>query len=117
MRIWDVPPAQLCPAHLLGEHRELHAVWTILSQGKTGYRNHPETQRWIGKQAALYRRHAELVSEMKRRGYTHRSPLDPDLATGASEQTVLLDSLERQRELLRTKSCACYDAQPPDPST
>jgi hypothetical protein len=117
MRIWDVPPAQLCQAHLLGEHRELHAVWTILTQGKTGYRQHPETRRWIGKQAALYRRHAELVSEMQRRGYTHRSPLDPALAIGESEQTVLLDSLERQRELLRTKICACYQGEAPDRST
>jgi Pyrimidine dimer DNA glycosylase len=117
MRIWDVPLLQLCPAHLLGEHRELHAVWTILTQGKTGYRQHPETRRWVGKQAALYRRHTELVFEMQRRGYTHRSPLDPALAVGESEQTVFLDSLERQRELLRAKSCACYPSQATDQST
>ncbi|HEX6642404.1 MAG TPA: pyrimidine dimer DNA glycosylase/endonuclease V, partial [Thermoanaerobaculia bacterium] len=38
MRIWDVDPAELCRAHLLGEHRELHAIWTILTQDRRGYR-------------------------------------------------------------------------------
>ena len=32
MRVWDVSPKELCRAHLLGEHRELHAIWTILTQ-------------------------------------------------------------------------------------
>lgn len=26
MRIWDLPPEQLCRAHLLGEHGEPHTV-------------------------------------------------------------------------------------------
>ena len=76
MRIWDLEPACLCRSHLLGEHRELHAVWAILTQDKRGYRHHPETRRWEGKLAALYRRHEALVAEMTRRGYRHASPLD-----------------------------------------
>ena len=64
MRIWDVDPALLCRSHLLGEHRELHAIWTILSEDRRGYRSHPETIRWEGKLAALSRRHDELVAEM-----------------------------------------------------
>ncbi len=32
MRIWDIPPKLLCRNHLLGEHRELHAIWSILTQ-------------------------------------------------------------------------------------
>jgi hypothetical protein len=46
MRIWDIPPRALCRQHLLGEHRELHAVWAVLTQGKSGYSRHPETLRW-----------------------------------------------------------------------
>jgi Pyrimidine dimer DNA glycosylase len=108
MRVWDVPPEELCRVHLLGEHRELHALWTILTRNKTGYRNHPETERWAGKQAALFIRHEELASEMMRRGYLHRSDLEAKLAVGDKVQTEFVDSVERQRQLLASKPCGCY---------
>ena len=107
MRIWDVSPSILCRAHLLGEHRELHAIWTVLTQEKSGYARHPETIRWRGKLAALYLRHDALVEEMTRRGYTHASPLDPLLATGDAVQTDFVDAPERQLEILREKGCDC----------
>ncbi|MGC9308655.1 MAG: pyrimidine dimer DNA glycosylase/endonuclease V [Thermoplasmatota archaeon] len=107
MRIWDVPPAELCRLHLLGEHRELHAIWSILVNDKKGYRNHPEVQRWQGKRAALYRRHAMLVEEMRRRGYRHCSPLDSSEATGEVTQDCYVDTLAVQRRLLRDKPCDC----------
>jgi hypothetical protein len=107
MRIWDIEPSWLCRAHLLGEHRELHAVWTILTEGKQGYSRHPEVLRWRGKLAALYARHEGLVAEMSRRGYRHQSPLDPALATGADRQDELLISGDEQRALLVAKPCDC----------
>jgi hypothetical protein len=107
VRIWDLPPSILCRAHLLGEHRELHAIWTVLVERKSGYANHPETIRWCGKLAALYQRHEALVAEMTRRGYQHASPLDPAQATGSAVQDEFVDSPERQRELLRAKGCDC----------
>ena len=107
MRIWDVPPGILCRQHLLGEHRELHAVWTILAEGKNGYSAHPETTRWRGKLAALYARHEALVGEMERRGYRHRSPLDPSLATGSPTQDAFVDPVPRQYQILSGKGCAC----------
>ena len=107
MRIWDVDPARLCRQHLLGEHRELHGLWNILVQNKTGYSRHPETLRWAGKLAALYRRHEALVAELGQRGYTHASPLDPQYATGSAVQDVFIDSPERQLHILREKPCAC----------
>ena len=93
---------------MLGEHRELHALWTILTTDKKGYRNHPETKRWIGKCAALYHRHDEQVAEMQRRGYIHVSPLDQTLATGGSMQDDFVNTIAEQVELLKRKSCACY---------
>lgn len=108
MRIWDIPPDELCRRHLLGEHRELHAVWIIITTGKKGYSRHPETKRWIGKLAALYRRHEELVREMKIRKYKHYSGLDKRSATGKPEQDTLLSSLDEQRKILREKKCMCY---------
>lgn len=108
MRIWDVKPSDLCRIHLLGEHRELHAIWTILTQNKKGYINHPETKRWMGKLGALYERHEEEVEEMKRRGYSHSSPLDKSLATGTKVQTDFVNTVDEQKEILKNKNCECY---------
>lgn len=107
MRIWDIPPAELCRSHLLGEHRELHGLWNIITLDKRGYGRHPETLRWVGKRAALFARHEALVTEMARRGYAHRSPLDRALADGLDRQDDYIDPPARQREILRAKPCAC----------
>lgn len=107
MRIWDVSPRKLCNKHLFGEHRELHAIWSILVNNKKGYRNHPETKRWVGKQAALYERHEKLVKEILSRGYKHQSPLDKKKATGLPRQNLLIDSKVKQHILLSHKDCDC----------
>ncbi len=110
MRVWDVDARLLCRKHLLGEHRELHGLWNIITKhGRVGgYANHPETRRWVGKAAALYKRHEELVAEMTRRGYRHNSPLDRRLADGDARQDALLHTVEEQREILRAKPCECF---------
>ena len=107
MRIWDIPPSRLCREHLLGEHRELHAIWSILVHNKKGYSRHPETLRWRGKLAALYLRHGKLVYEMKRRGYVHKSPLDSKLAKGNKIQNAFVDSRKIQIKKLKMKKCGC----------
>ena len=111
MRIWDIPAKQLCRQHLLGEHRELHGLWNILTLGKRGYSLHPETLRWVGKLAALYERHEALVTEMERRGYVHHSPLDKKLAKGKRVQDEFIASTREQRKLLREKGCDCSLSQ------
>lgn len=107
MRIWDIPPEKLCRNHLLGEHRELHALWSILTQGKRGYSKHPETMRWKGKRKALYLRHEALVKEMAVRRYRHHSPLTAQLAIGTAKQDAYVDSCEEQIGILRRKGCDC----------
>ena len=107
MRIWDLDPGKICNNHLLGEHRELHAIWSIILNNKKGYMNHPEVKRWRGKLKALYSRHDLLVKEMDRRGFKHSSPLDKKLAKGKSKQDVLIDSLKDQKRILREKDCLC----------
>ncbi len=107
MRIWDIPPDKLCQNHLLGEHSELHAIWSILTKGKKGFAHHPETLRWRGKLKALYLRHEKIVEEMKKRGFNHKSPLNIDFATGKSVQKNMVDSIEDQIELLKSKKCKC----------
>jgi hypothetical protein len=107
MRIWDLPPEKLCRSHLLGEHRELHAIWNILTEGKKGYRKHPETKRWEGKLAALYNRHEELVSEIENREYNHKSPLKKDKVSGDIVQDKRVNTIEQQIEILKKKGCNC----------
>lgn len=108
MRIWDIQPKYLCQQHLLGEHRELHAVWTVITKNKKGYSQHPETKRWIGKLAALYHRHKQLVREMEKRGYNHQSPLPEKLARGSKRQYAYIDTLTNQKKLLTAKPCTCH---------
>ena len=98
---------RLCDQHLLGEHRELHAIWTVLTEGKRGYARHPETLRWRGRLAALYARHEQEVAEMGRRGFRHASPLDPALATGSAHQSELVDPVQAQLARLAERGCAC----------
>lgn len=107
MRIWDVSPNKLCRNHLLGEHRELHAIWAIITENKKGYSLHPETVRWKGKLNALYIRHEELVKEMIRRKYIHKSPLDKRKATGKAKQDVFVDTKIEQIRIIKQKRCSC----------
>ncbi|MEM3064045.1 MAG: pyrimidine dimer DNA glycosylase/endonuclease V [Candidatus Nitrosotenuis sp.] len=107
MRVWDVPPSVLCKNHLLGEHREIHAIWSILTTGKRGYLHHPETIRWKGKLNALYLRHSMIADEMIRRGYEHKSPLDRKFASGSKTQTEFVDPPQKQIKILRRKNCDC----------
>lgn len=107
MRIWDIPPDKLCRNHLLGEHSELHAIWSILTKGKKGFAHHPETLRWRGKLKALYLTHEKIVQEMKKRGFNHKSPLNSDLVIGKSVQKDVIDSIEDQIGLLKSKKCKC----------
>jgi len=109
MRVWDIQPKYLCRKHLLGEHRELHGLWNILTKhkGSGGYSRHPETLRWVGKQKALYFRHQELVEEFSRRGYSHNTPLNQKLAIGTKNQNQFINTISEQKEILQNKPCEC----------
>ncbi|MEW6657584.1 MAG: pyrimidine dimer DNA glycosylase/endonuclease V [Thermodesulfobacteriota bacterium] len=107
MRIWDLAPELLCRQHLLGEHRELHGLWVILTKDKKGFARHPETARWRGKLSALYQRHELLVAEMARRGYRHQTPLPEAEAVGLAEQREYKDTPAEQVRILKAKGCGC----------
>jgi len=105
MRIWDIAPDKLCRKHLLGEHRELHALYSILLEDKKAYRNHPETKRWEGKLPALKLRHEKLAKEMGKRGYNHKTPLED--TSGEKTQKQLWQTVEEQEKILKQKGCEC----------
>jgi len=102
MRIWDIDPGYLARQQLLGEHRELHGLHNILTQGKKGYARHPETLRWVGHVEALCLRHQALVSEMGLRGYQHQSPL-PDHSCIPAGPESYIDPPGKQFGLLAAK--------------
>jgi hypothetical protein len=108
MRIWDIPPKYLCRKHLIAEHGELHALWSIIVNKKKGFSHHPETGRWRGKLKALYLRHDDLIKEIKKRGYGHNSPLNERLVKGTIKQTIYLDSKKKQKIILKNKLCDCF---------
>jgi hypothetical protein len=102
MRIWDINPGYLNDQSLLGEHRELHGIVSILVNNKKGYSRHPETLRWQGFGWALSRRHALLRAEMQIRGFHDRTPVElahpADLWPG-----IFIDPPAAQFDLLAEK--------------
>lgn len=101
MRIWDINPGYLNRQSLLGEHREIHGLFNVVYEKKTGYSRHPETLRWYGKLSALKKRHDLLVSEMLLRKYGHHTPMKD---TGdSSKQNHFVDPPFRQFEILSEK--------------
>jgi hypothetical protein len=75
MRVWDLSPGYLNDRCLLGEHRELHGIVSILSKHKRGYSRHPETLRWKEYGWALRQRHRLLRAEMSLRGFRDQTPV------------------------------------------
>src|SRR4030095_673551 len=75
MRVWDLPAGYLNRQSLLGEHREVDGIYSILTNGKAGYSQHPETLRWANALSGLALRHRQLAAEMDLRGYVERTPL------------------------------------------
>lgn len=102
MRIWDISPGYLNRQSLLGEHRELHAVLSIVRNKKKGYARHPETLRWADCLPALARRHEQLACEMTLRGYKERSPVAVPPSSEAWPARYL-DEPAAQFALLRVK--------------
>jgi uncharacterized protein YbgA (DUF1722 family) len=107
VRVWDISPGYLNRQSLLGEHRELHGLHSILVHGKTGYSRHPETLRWVACRSGLVRRHAWLAAEMRLRGYVDRTPLarrpggvrwPVSFVTPPAMQLALLASKYEQRD-------------------
>jgi hypothetical protein len=110
MRIWDIPVTDLCRAHLLGEHRELHAIWSIYLNNKKGYRYHPEVLRWRFCLQKLFDRHEEQKTEMLKRGYSHQSELTSITYcdfTWFKELPEIITPIDRQRTHLINKKCGC----------
>jgi len=102
MRIWDINPGYLNRNSLLGEHRELHAIVSIILNNKKGYSKHPETIRWSEFGWALKKRHDLLSAEMNLRGYNDRTAVVLCSNEGKWPQ-IFIDSPYEQLNILKKK--------------
>jgi hypothetical protein len=73
MRQWNVPTKFLCTKHLLGEHVESHMYVGCIKKGTSlkGY-----IEKGLVEVHNIKNRHNELVLEMIKRGFNHKSPLE-----------------------------------------
>ena len=99
MRIWDVHPGYLNRQSLLGEHRELHGIVSIIVNERTGYSKHPETIRWIDHGWALRVRHQLLAAEMSLRSFTEKSPVTIRKNKGKWPEKYIDEPIEQFRIL------------------
>lgn len=103
---WPIPATELDNKRLLGEHNELLIMARAIAGLNRGYRNHPETRRWVGHSKAMKGRHDELAAEMVRRGFNHRSPWPDELIVPDDPDTgptTFWEPLEVMRAKLESK--------------
>lgn len=104
MRVWDIHPGYLSCKNLLGQHAEIHALFSVLRNNKKGYQSHPETLRWKGRLNKLIKKHDLTVKEMELRNYNHGSPLISVCESSEFKESVdYLDHPKNQFEILRQK--------------
>ena len=70
-RMWMVNTEIMCRQHLLGEHKELHQ---LRGQLKKRYGVNKYIENNCLEITSIITRHDQLVQEMLRRGYNHKSP-------------------------------------------
>lgn len=98
--MWNVTPTIMCRNHLLGEHVELHMIVECIIRNKSiqGFINHN-----LIEPSHIKERHNQLVFEMEKRGYHHKSPL-PDFKVPNDKSKI--NSKKSQKELFaRCKKC------------
>ena len=90
-----VDPTLLCRAHLLGEHREMHALAGMVNKNISldGYIDNKMIVT-----GEIQRRHDHLAQEMVNRGYRHASPLAflPPTLIGHVDPQANLQELHRR---------------------
>lgn len=107
MRMWMVEPKIMCMKHLLGEHVELHMFHGTLKKGGNinGY-----VLKGLVEPFSIPRRHIELVREMERRGYKHKTALEMESNTLeylSNQYKTAKVNVETSRKELVTRCLEC----------
>lgn len=95
MRMWMIDPSKMCRKHLLGEHVEIHMlVGSILKKKNLGkfleYR--------LIEPKSIVERHRQLVDEMTKRGYKHKSEL-PEFNLEQYDSSILSISVDVNKSI------------------
>jgi hypothetical protein len=104
--MWMVEPNLLCRKHLLGEHSEIHKHKHNFEKGHS-FKGRVQPVVQI-EPLSMQQRHDELVKEMIKRGYNHKSPYtQPSLHKYTPEQiSVKVDKQNSIKDLLtRCQEC------------
>lgn len=105
MRMWNANPSFMCDVHLVSEHRELHMIAGAM---RKNVRLEAHVARGLIEPYNLKSRHAELEAELLRRGFRHRSPLQPlpplNLKAGYVCESVSWSELIRRCEWCRSRA-------------
>ena len=110
MRIWhEALIPRLCRQHLLAMWREGLGAYSIITNDKKGYRNHPALKEFERCPNLLAQRLQAVRAEMLRRGYHPKEAPAPDPAQLPGEQAQYHEwqSLQEQIQLLQAKGCDC----------
>ena len=101
MRMWMINPAILCRKHLLGEHGEIHKHKHNFEKGHS-----IEGRKGQIEPLAMQSRHDELVEEMTKRGFNHKSPYEmPDLSIYNLDEFVVDKNKSMNDLMLRCEDC------------
>lgn len=105
MRMWNIPPIYLCKNHLCGEHLEHHMfVGSILHNiSLKGY-----IDTGLVEVHKLRTRHNELVQEMLRRGYNHKSILPEFTSYEAGNIDVVSNILDLYNRCIECRKRIMY---------
>jgi len=106
MRMWMINPKLMCRKHLLGAHSELHKHrHNFEKRHNISGRVKPPAQIFP---SLMESRHNELVEEMERRGYNHKSPYTlPDLSHLTLEERSPDIDLGHNIEDLKNRCSEC----------
>jgi len=107
MRIWhkDLIPV-LCRQHLLAVWREALGCYSIITNDKKGYRNHPAVKEFEEDVGRLEWVLLKVRREMLMRGYNPK-PLPFEHLCQPNKYPKEWQTLEQQIEVLKSKKCNC----------
>lgn len=102
MRMWGVPPEEMCNKHLLGEHVEMHMFVGTILKGISikGY-----TDKGLVNPHNIYKRHEELAKEMIKRRMNHKSPIK----LISAPLPIVSIAVERNRRELKKRCPRCNE--------
>jgi hypothetical protein len=108
MRMWMVEPRKMCRKHLMGEHVEIHM---LIGSMRRGYSIQGYIDNNLLEISSISKRHNDLVTEMTKRGYNHKSDLDEievkELVKKYKQyESIKIDRVKSYNDLIgRCKEC------------